>query len=481
VKGEPKRRTTEFRDELRRLAGADIPLVAIVGRANAGKSTLFNRLAGERRAIVNAAAGTTRDLNFAHINHEGRDFTLMDSGGLEFGGSDGLTGRAVALALDAIAAADAVIFLLDGKLGFNSADAEAFRIVRRVGRPMIAAVNKMDVPSHENASADFHSLGADGLVFISAAHGRGIGELLDEVTRRLTEGPAYAETSSDLKVALVGRPNVGKSSILNRLAGFERALVDDSPGTTRDPVDVKLEVAGRRVVLIDTAGIRRRTRVEGELEESSVGRSLGTIKRGEVVCLVCDASEGITDQDARLARLVETSGRAMVLVCNKWDEAAHKGLKTATFVRDTNEFFPFLDFATMVFTSALTGDGVNEILPAAIEAGDSWRAKFQTAILNRILAEALAAMDAPMVDRRRLRLMYVTQVGSAPPRLAFFCNMEHDIPAHYQRFLESRFRSALKLVGTPLIIEFRKARPSRAEGSSPRRRAPVKKKADTPR
>jgi GTP-binding protein len=383
--------------------------------------------------------------------------------------------------MGAVAAADVIIFLLDGKLGYTGADAEAYKLVRRAGRPIIAAVNKIDLPGHENAAADFHSLGADGLIFISAAHGRGMDELLDEVVSRLTEAPPQILKPPELRIALVGRPNAGKSSILNRLAGFERALVDNSPGTTRDPVDFAVDIDGHHVVLIDTAGIRRRTRVEGELEESSVGRALATIKRAEVVCLVCDASEGITDQDARLARLVSDSGRALVLVCNKWDEAARRGRKVAAFARDTNEFFPFLGFATMVFTSALTGDGIDEILPAAIEAGNSWRARFQTANLNRILADSLAALDTPMVDGRRLRLMYVTQVGYAPPRLAFFCSMEHDIPAHYLRFLEGRFRAALGLVGTPLMIEFRKARPSRSEGISGRRRRAPKKDASPAR
>ncbi|MGH7906537.1 MAG: GTP-binding protein, partial [Candidatus Binataceae bacterium] len=226
---------------------------------------------------------------------------------------------------------------------------------------------------------------------------------------------------------------------------------------------------------VDTAGIRRKPRVEGELENRSVAMALGTIKRADVLILVCDASEGITDQDARLARLVESHGRGLVLICNKWDLAAREGRKMQAFVRDTHANFPFLDYAPMVFTSALTGDGVGEIIPAALEVGKSWRANFQTALLNRILAEALGALDPPVVGRRRLKLMYVTQVRTAPPRLAFFSNLERDIPAHYVRFLETRFRSALKLVGTPLGIEFRRAGPSRvtARGSGAKRSRPA--------
>jgi GTP-binding protein len=441
--------------------GNPLPVVALVGRANAGKSTLFNRLVGERRAIISSTAGTTRDLNFARVSHSDRQFLLMDSGGLEFGKTDPLTGRAVKLVLDAATAADAIIFLLDRKVGFSPADAEAFDVVRRAGRPVITAVNKVDLPSQELDVGDFHALGSERLFFISAAHGRGIEELLDQVVAVLPQNATPEAASPSLKVALVGRPNVGKSSLLNRLAGFERSLVDNSPGTTRDPIDTLVETNGHRVVLVDTAGIRRRVRIEGDIERNSIASALSAIKRSEVVCLVCDASEGITDQDARLARLVEDHGRALVIICNKWDEAARRGRRISAFIRDTERIFPFLGFAAMLFTSALTGDGTNEIIPAAIAAGEAWRAKFQTATLNRILADAIAAMDPPIVNGRRLRLMYVTQVGSAPPRLAFFCNMGREIPAHYERFLQSRFRSALGLVGTPLILEFRRAEGSR--------------------
>jgi GTP-binding protein len=224
-------------------------------------------------------------------------------------------------------------------------------------------------------------------------------------------------------------------------------------------------VGGRDVLLIDTAGIRRPTKVEGDLEHHSVGRAIEVIRRAEVLVLVIDATEGITDQDVRLARLVESNDRAMVIVCNKWDAAAKLDKNVPGFVRDTYRRYPFLDFAPMVFTSALTGDGVDQILPAATRAGAAWHSTFQTAMLNRILGETTAALDPPLVGRRRLKLMYVTQISSAPPRLAFFTNLEHDIPAHYIRFLEGRFRTALGLesVGTPLRLEFRRTGRSWAE------------------
>ncbi len=454
--------------EARRIAADGLPAVVFVGRANAGKSTLFNRIARGGRAITSAIPGTTRDLNFARAAHSGREFMVVDSGGLELGGRERMTERIVREALAAVGVADVVVFIFDGKIGLSNADAEALALVRETGCPLIMAVNKIDRPGQEAEAAEFYKLGADELFFISAAHGRGVEELLDEIVKRLPERDGAVTAQPDLKLALIGRPNVGKSSLLNRLSGFDRAIVDDTPGTTRDPVDVRLSAQGREVLLIDTAGIRRPPRVEGELEHHSVGRAIETIRRADVVLLVIDATEGITDQDVRLARLADSNDRAMVIVCNKWDAAAKLGRKVAAFIRDAHERYPFLEYATMLFTSAVTGDGVDGIIPAAMLAGDSWRAKFQTSLLNRTLAEATAAMDPPQVDRRRLNLMYVTQVSSAPPRLRFFTNVERGIPAHYVRFLESRFRKSLALVGTPLRLDFRRTGRSWVKGSPPK-------------
>ncbi len=465
------------------------PVVVLVGRANAGKSTLFNRIARGRRAIVSPIAGTTRDLNVGQAEHRGRNFFVVDSGGLELGGRERLGERVAEGALSAVALADLVVFMLDGRAGLGPGDREAIALIRETGRPMVAAINKMDRAGMEAIAGEYHALGVSPMVLVSAAHGRGVEELLDEIVDRLPAADSAPSPSPDLRLALIGRPNVGKSSLLNRLAGFERAIVDDTPGTTRDPVDVRLRAADRDVLLIDTAGIRRPAKVEGELEHFSVGRAIETIRRAEVLVLVIDSTEGVTDQDARLARLVESEGRALVLVCNKWDLAAKEGRRVSAFVRDAQEQVPFLAFAEMLFTSALTGDGVDKIIPAAIKAGDSWRATFQTAHLNRILAEATAAMDPPMVSRRRLKLMYVTQVGHSPPRLAFFANVERDIPVHYLRFLATRFRAALGLVGTPLLLSFRRTGRTWAEARAtgvvqPRqspRKAPTKAPGKAPR
>lgn len=439
-------------------AAAGLPVVALVGRVNVGKSTLFNRIVGRGRAIVSPIAGTTRDLNLGRATHNDREFVVVDSGGLELYAAPPTTERAVAEALRAVAAADVVVFVIDGRVGVSSADAEALALVRETGRPTLVAVNKIDNHGQEGAAAEAYALGAAEVVAVSAAHGLGVEQLLDAIVARLPAHAAAPQARPDLRVALIGRPNVGKSSLLNRLAGFERSIVDDRPGTTRDPVDLRLSAGGRDLLLMDTAGIRRPTRIEGSLEQFSAGRAIETIRRAEVLILVIDASEGVTDQDARLARVVENHDRAMVIVCNKWDVAARAGKRAPVFVRDAYDRHPFLEYAPMLFTSAVTGDGVERLIPAAARAGDAWHASFQTAHLNRVLAETLAATDPPLVGRRRLRLMYVTQTGGAPPRLTFFTNLERDIPVHYVRFLENRFRAALELenAGTPLRLEFRR-------------------------
>jgi GTPase len=449
-------------------AAEGLAVVVLVGRANVGKSTLFNRIVGHTRAIVSPVAGTTRDLNIARARHEEREFIVVDSGGLELYAREPMTERAVEEALRAVAEADLVVYVLDGRDGVLGGDQDALKLIRETGRPVILAVNKIDRPGHETKAADCYALGIESITFVSAAHGRGVGELLDEVVAHLPPRDTAPVVKPDLRLALIGRPNVGKSSLMNRLSGFARALVDERPGTTRDPVDVRLRSGKRDVLLIDTAGIRRPTKVEGDLEHHSVGRAIDTIRRAEVLALVIDATEGITDQDVRLARLVEHHERALILVCNKWDAAAKLGRKVPAFVRDAHQRFPFLEFAPMVFTSALTGDGVDQIIPKAVKAGECWHAAFQTSRLNRILAETIAAMDPPLVGRRRLKLMYVTQVGTAPPRLAFFTNIERDIPAHYVRFLEGRFRTELGLEGSgsPIRFEFRRTGRSWAESRS---------------
>ena len=399
--------------DLAALAG-NRPVVMLTGRANVGKSTLFNRIVGRTRAIVSPIAGTTRDLNVATTSHDGREFMLVDSGGLELYARDPAAEKAMEEALRALGTADLIVLVMDGRAGVSSGDENAMALLRETGRPLIVAANKVDNPRQEAMAAEAWSLGAESVSFISAAHGRGVGELLDQISAHLPEREAQPEHRPTLRLALIGRPNVGKSSLLNRLSGFARSIVDEHPGTTRDPVEVPVQFDGHTLLLIDTAGIRRPTKVEGELEHHSVGRAIATIRRAEVLALVIDAAEGFTDQDARLARLVNSNDRALVVVCNKWDSAAKAGRRVPAFIRDTRQRYPFLDFAPIVVTSARTGDGVNQIIPVASKAGEAWRSEFRTVALNRILTEAVAALDPPLVGGRRLKPMYVTQVGKAP-------------------------------------------------------------------
>jgi GTP-binding protein len=453
------------------LTSQDLPVVVLAGRVNAGKSTLFNRIARGSRAITSAIPGTTRDLNIAPAAFDGRRFLIVDSGGLEIDGRERLASRVTEKAAHAIASADVVVYVVDGNAGLSSADSDALALIREIGRPFVVAVNKIDRTGAEQQSGEFYALGCDHLFCISAAHGRGVEQLLEAVVTTLPEVQTAPVEALDLRLALIGRPNVGKSSLLNRLAGFERSIVDEIPGTTRDAVDVRVETQGRRVLLIDTAGVRRRTHVEGELERQSVGRTIQTIRRAEVVALVIDATEGITDQDARLARLADSEDRALIVICNKWDLAAKEGRKTTVFSRDARGRYPFLEFAPIVYTSAVKGFGVDEILKTASRVGASFRQTFQTSRLNKILAEATSAMDPPMIAGRRLKLLYVSQISNAPPRLKFFCNLERDIPAHYIRFLEGRFRAALDLAGTPLRFEFQKRTPGKSGSAGEKRRS----------
>jgi GTP-binding protein len=442
------------------------PVIMLTGRANVGKSTLFNRLVGAARAIVSPIAGTTRDLNVATTSHEGCEFVVVDSGGLELYAREPTAERAMEKALRALGASDLVVFVVDGRTGIVSGDEEAFALVRQTGRPTIVAVNKVDNPRQEAMAAEAWSLGAESVTFVSAAHGRGMSDLLEQIRAHLPARESQPEPRPTLRLALIGRPNVGKSSLLNRLCGFSRAIVDEHPGTTRDPVEVPVQVNGHALLVIDTAGVRRPARVEGKLEHHAVGRAIQTVRHADVLALVIDAAEGFTDQDARLARLVDSNDRALLIVCNKWDIASRSGRRVPAFVHEIRQSHPFLDFAPIVITSARTGDGVSQIIRVASTAGRAWRAEFRTVMLNQILAEAIAAVDPPLVNERRLKPMYVTQVATAPPKLAVFCNLERDIPAHYERFLASRFRAALALEssGTPFRIEFRRARRSYRAG-----------------
>ncbi len=460
-------------------AATALPSVAIVGRPNVGKSTLFNRIIGRRQALVDDEPGVTRDRLVAHAEWAGREFTVIDTGGFEVESEAELRAcvtdrarwaRSKAMqdptelaqrvrdqSLRAVAEARVVVFVVDGRCGVSPADVEVARLLAESGKPVVCAVNKIDGPKQADLAYEFFRLGLGDPQPISAEHGRGLDELLDRIAAQLPAATAVEEQPV-LRVALLGRPNVGKSSILNRLVGEERALVDRAAGTTRDPIDTLVRVNGEKVLLVDTAGIRRRSRIAFRLEKATVASALRSLDRADVALLVIDAGEGVTEQDARLARLVWDRGRGLVLVANKWDTVASGNRDPRTFLAEARRLYPHLENVPAVVVSALRGTHLDELLPAARRVGDARRQRLPTHRLNEVLGDAVAAVAPPIHQGKRARLYYATALGHAPPTIALFVNHPDHVTTAYLRYLEHRFRASFPLEGTPLRLVLR-ARP----------------------
>jgi len=431
------------------------PLVALVGRPNVGKSTLFNRIVGERVAIIEDVAGTTRDRLYASADWAGREFTLIDTGGLEITAGSDLGRRVREQAELAIGEADVVVFLVDARQGVTAEDAEIAAKLRQSRKPVLVAVNKADNEERRLDAVEFYKLGLGEVAPISALHGTGTGDLLDEVVARLPAAPAEAEVSG-IGVAIVGRPNVGKSSLLNAILGEERAIVSEVPGTTRDVIDTVVEHRGQRVVLLDTAGIRRRGRVEMGVEKYSVIRALRAIDRADLAFLVLDAVEGITAQDTHLAGYVRDAHKGIGILVNKWDLIAPKTNRSVPeFTARVRDEFRFMPYAPILFTSARTGQGVGQIPDLALSIWESRNRRVPTAALNGLVQEAVDAHAPPTVRGRRLKLYYATQAGVNPPTFVFFVNDPSLLHFSYERYLENRLRQALDFEGTPLRLLFR--------------------------
>ena len=448
------------------------PLVALVGRPNVGKSTLFNRLAGERLAVVDDTPGTTRDRQFAEAEWNGVAFAIVDTGGIEVQGR-GLTAP---LALDsaeyisqirqqaefAISEADAVVLVVDIVTGVTAPDEEVANILRRHQRnvdgvlrpPIFLAVNKADNARRREDVYSFYELGMGEPFAISAMHGTGTGDLLDALVAGLPATPE-AEEDSSVKIALVGRPNVGKSSLLNRLLGEERVIVSPIPGTTRDAIDTHLDFDGMAVTLIDTAGIRRRGRIEVGVEKYSVLRSYRAIDRADVALLLLDAVEGIAAQDAHIAGMVLEKNRSVVVIVNKWD-AVEKDTNTMnTFTEGIREQLHFLDYVPVLFVSAKTGQRTDQVLPTALQVQEERLVRIPTAELNRIVREAVDKHAAPSKTGRRLKILYAAQVGVDPPTFLFHVNDPKLVHFTYRRFLENQIREQYSFLGTPIRMSFR--------------------------
>ncbi len=434
------------------------PIVAIVGRPNVGKSTLFNRIVGKPLAIVDEVAGTTRDRIYADAEWNGVLFTLVDTGGLEVEGSlDDLAAQVRAQAQLAIAEADAIIFVTDVKEGLTPSDKDVARILHRSAKPVVLAVNKVDNPALRQDAVEFHQLGIHPLFPISALHGIGTGDLLDEVVSSLPTEAEEIETEA-AKIAIVGRPNVGKSLLLNRLLGQERAIVSEVPGTTRDAIDTFLEWEGIPLVLIDTAGIRRRGRIVPGVEKYSVIRALRAISRADVVLLLLDASEGVTAQDTHIAGFCLEEGKSVVLVVNKWDLIEKDEYTMQDYIQHVRTRLKFLSHAPLLFISALTGEGVDEVIPLALQVRQERFTRIPTGELNRFLQDIMARHAPPSKGRRRLKVYYATQAAIDPPTFVFFVNDPQLVHFSYKRYLENRLQERLGLTGTPLLLKFKKRR-----------------------
>jgi len=443
------------------MAPEALPVVAIVGRPNVGKSTLFNRLVRARRAIVDNAPGVTRDRVVARASHDGRTFTCIDTGG--FLADDprdpgALVAQVRAQALAAVEEADCVVCVLDGAAGLAPADRDTVRLLARSNKPVLFVVNKIDTVGHEARVVDFHAAGVDQLFPVSAEHGRGLTELLDAVVARLPVSAADARETAATRLALVGRPNVGKSSLLNRLLGATRALVAAEAGTTRDATDTPVRIDGRPWVLIDTAGIRRRGRVHDALERHGAVRALGILERADLVCVVLDASEGMTDQDARLVGRAWEAGRGVILLANKWDLLAGRSRDVAVFRRGIRTAHPAFADLPIVCVSAHTGEGLEGLFGVLNQVDRAYRVAMPTPELNRVLRAAVTAHPPPGGDGRPIRLFYVTQTRTAPPEVTVFSSAPARVPEAYRRYLRTRFNEAFHLVGVPLRVRFRARR-----------------------
>jgi GTP-binding protein len=443
-------------------ASARRPIIAIIGRPNAGKSTLFNRLVRAQRALVDKRPGVTRDRNIAPARWQGREFVLIDTGGFEDRDASHLAASVRAQAVLATDEADAVIVLFDGREGLNPADRDLMERMRRLRKPTVFAVNKLDSPARDDEAAEFFTLGVTDVFPVSAAHGRGIGAMVEHVFALLDEGTEVTEvgdvavaTDAPVALAIVGRPNAGKSSLLNRLVGYERAIVDAAPGTTRDALDTPLTHAGRRYVLVDTAGIRRRPRILDQVERASVVQALRVLERAEVALLVIDATQGMTDQDARIAGYAWDRGRALLFVVNKWDAVPRPQRDRRRVVQAIREQYPTFGDVPAVCVSARTGAHIPELFPALEQVVAAHRAQVRTAQLNQVLADAVAAQAPPSHRGKRPRLFYVTQTGSAPPIFTIFCSHPELVATAYTRYLAHTFRAAFVLPGTPLRVRFR--------------------------
>lgn len=429
------------------------PLVAIVGRPNVGKSTFFNRIVGQRISIVEDTPGVTRDRLYADAEWCGHSFTLIDTGGLEIKSEDVMWSHIRAQAQIAVETADVIVFMLDGKTGLTHEDYEVAAYLRKSRKPILLVVNKLD-NNEQHLLYDFYELGLGEPIGISAGQAKGLGDVLDEIVK-LTGKYETEEKEEALKIAVVGKPNAGKSSLVNKLLGYDRAIVSDIAGTTRDAIDTRIKIGDKEYILIDTAGIRRKRSVEEDLEQYSVMRSLGAVRRADVCLIVIDSSEELSEQDVKIAGYVHEQGKPSVVVMNKWDVVEKDTYTIEKYNRKLKEELKFMDYFIPTYVSAKTGKRVDNLIKLAERAYENASRRVSTGLLNDVLREAILTNEPPSKNGKRLKIYYVTEVSANPPTFVIFVNDDTLMHFSYRRYLENALRRSFDFEGTPIRLIIR--------------------------
>lgn len=433
------------------------PIVAIVGRPNVGKSTLFNNLVGDRIAIVDDMPGVTRDRLYRETEWNGVEFVVVDTGGLEPRNNEFMMTKIKEQAEVAMDEADVILFVVDGKSGVNPLDEEIAYILRKKQKPIILCVNKIDnFLQQQDDVYDFWGLGFEHLIPVSGAHKVNLGDMLDMVTEMIEKIDLPEEEEDVLKLAIIGKPNAGKSSLVNKLSGEERTIVSDIAGTTRDAIDTIVQYKDNKYMIIDTAGIRRKSKVEESLEYYSVLRAIKTIKRADVCILMLDGKEGLTEQDKRIAGIAAEELKPIVVVVNKWDLVDKNKVSMKSMKEELYAELPFLSYAPIEFVSALTGQRTTKILEISDTIYEEYTKRISTGILNTVLKEAVLMNNPPTRKGRVVKINYATQVSTAPPKFVLFCNYPELIHFSYARYIENKFREAFGFDGSPILISFEK-------------------------
>ncbi|HUU51137.1 MAG TPA: ribosome biogenesis GTPase Der [Nitrospinota bacterium] len=436
----------------------EIPVVAIVGRPNVGKSALFNKIIGQRKAIVNDTEGLTRDRNYNRASFEGKDFILIDTGGFEPVSKDNILMQVKEQAQLAIDESDIIIFLCDGKTGITNDDIEIFNFLRKTEKPIVVSINKIDDSKHKERVYDFYKLGTDQLLAISAEHSIGISDLLNTVCNFLPDYKEIKYPDTYIRVSVVGRPNVGKSSLINKIINEKRVLVDKSPGTTRDSIDTYFKRDEKEFLFIDTAGIRRKGRVTNVLEKYCVIMALKSLERSDIALILIDATDGITAQDTKIAGYAYEAGKACIIVVNKWDLVEKDNKTTGAYTTEIKNKLKYLSFAPVIFVSAETGQRINKLFPLIEEIFKEYNKKLSTSKLNRIIKKIWDKRHPSSYRGKAVKFYYSTQIKSGPPTFLIFVNYSKGIHFSYMRYIENGLRNEFGFFGTPLRILLRDRR-----------------------